>query len=434
MSGPLDGVRIVELAGIGPGPFAAMLLADLGADVLRVERVDAARRGGPGGLALTTLNRSRRSVAVDLKSPDGVATVLDLVARADALIEGFRPGVAERLGLGPDDCHARNPALVYGRMTGWGQSGPLAPTAGHDINYIALSGALAAVGPGADGEGPVVPLNLVGDFGGGSLYLALGIVSAILAARADGLGQVVDATMVDGAASLMTAFYGLAASGQHTPPRGSNVLDGGAPFYGVYRTKDDRWVSIGALEPQFYATLIGLLGLADAPEMAAQGDPSTWPAMRERFAATFASETREHWCGILEGTDACFAPVLELDEAPHHPHNVARDVFVTVDGVPQPGPAPRFSRTQTAAPTVAPAPGADTLEGLRAWGIPADELDRLLAAGTIHQPGAGGDAAADEAAPGAAEGRGTGRPAAPEPADDVRDTRHTKDAHGGSIG
>jgi len=385
VTGPLAGVRIVELAGIGPGPFAAMLLADLGADVLRVERVDAARRGGPGGLELAVLNRSRRSVAVDLKAPEGVATVLDLVGRADALIEGFRPGVAERLGLGPDDCHARNPALVYGRMTGWGQDGPLAPTAGHDLNYIALSGALAAIGPGADGEAPVVPLNLVGDFGGGSLYLALGIVSALLEARGSGTGQVVDATMVDGAASLMTAFYGLAAGGQHTPPRGSNVLDGGAPFYGVYRTKDDRWVSIGALEPQFYATLIRLLGLEGAPETAAQHDRATWPAMRARFAATFASRTRDEWCAVLEGTDACFAPVLEMDEAPEHPHNVARGVFVDVDGVRQPGPAPRFSRTAPDAPTAPPRPGGDTLEALADWGVPADRLERLAADGTIAQ-------------------------------------------------
>jgi alpha-methylacyl-CoA racemase len=385
VTGPLAGVRIVELAGIGPGPFAAMLLADLGADVLRVERVDAARRGGPGGLELTVLNRSRRSVAVDLKSPDGVATVLDLVERADAFIEGFRPGVAERLGLGPDDCLARNPALVYGRMTGWGQDGPLAPRAGHDINYIALSGALAAIGPGADGEAPVVPLNLVGDFGGGSLYLALGIVSALLEARGSGRGQVVDATMVDGAASLMTAFFGLHAAGQHTAPRGSNVLDGGAPFYGVYRTKDDRWVSVGALEPQFYAALIQGMGLQDAPETAAQNDRSTWPAMRERFTATFASRTRDEWTAILGDTDACFAPVLELDEAPAHPHNVARGVFVDVDGVPQPGPAPRFSRTTADAPTPAPRPGADTLEGLAAWGVPADRLERLVADGVVAQ-------------------------------------------------
>jgi alpha-methylacyl-CoA racemase len=393
VTGPLAGVRIVELAGIGPGPFAAMLLADLGADVLRVERVDAARRGGPGGLELTVLNRSRRSVAVDLKSPDGVATVLDLVERADAFIEGFRPGVAERLGLGPDDCLARNPALVYGRMTGWGQDGPLAPRAGHDINYIALSGALAAIGPGADGEAPVVPLNLVGDFGGGSLYLALGIVSALFEARGSGQGQVVDATMVDGAASLMTAFFGLHAAGQHTAPRGSNVLDGGAPFYGVYRTKDDRWVSVGALEPQFYAALIQGMGLQDAPETAAQNDRSTWPAMRERFTATFASRTRDEWTAILGDTDACFAPVLELDEAPAHPHNVARGVFVDVDGVPQPGPAPRFSRTPADAPTPAPRPGADTLEGLAAWGVPADRLERLVADGVVAQaaPAAAGD-------------------------------------------
>lgn len=382
MPGPLSGVRIVELAGIGPGPFAAMLLADLGADVLRVERVDAARRDGPGGLELAVLNRSRRSVAVDLKAADGVATVLDLVERADALIEGFRPGVAERLGLGPARCLARNPRLVFGRMTGWGQDGPLARSAGHDLNYVALTGALAAIGP-ADGD-PVVPLNLVGDFGGGALYLALGIVSAVLEARTSGAGQVVDAAMVDGAASLMTPFFGLRAAGQHGA-RGENVLDGGAPFYAVYRTADDRHVTIGALEPQFYATLVELLGLEDDPAFQDQHDRGRWPAMRERLTATFAGGTREHWCGLLEGTDACFAPVLDMDEVAAHPHNRDRDVLVTVDGVPQPGPAPRFSRTVPDAPSPAPVPGADTLEALREWGLAPERLRDLAAAGTIHQ-------------------------------------------------
>lgn len=382
MAGPLTGVKVVELAGIGPGPFAAMLLADLGADVLRVERAETARRGGAGGIQLTVLNRSRRSVAVDLKDPAGAATVLSLVEHADALIEGFRPGVAERLGVGPEDCLGHNPRLVYGRMTGWGQDGPLAQTAGHDLNYIALSGALAAIGP-ADGD-PVVPLNLVGDFGGGALYLAFGVVSAILEARTSGSGQVVDASMVDGAASLMAAFYGLRAAGQHGA-RGTNLLDGGAPFYAVYRTADDRWVTVGALEPQFYATLVGLLGLQDDPAFQDQHDRSRWPAMRERLTATFATETREHWCGLLEGTDACFAPVLDMDEAAEHPHNAARGVFVPVGDETQPGPAPRFSRTVPATPTAPPAPGADTLSALEEWGIDPGRLRALAAAGVVHQ-------------------------------------------------
>lgn len=384
MAGPLSGVRIVELAGIGPAPFAAMLLADLGADVLRVERVDAERRGGPAGLDLAPLNRSRRSVAIDLKAPDGVAAVLDLVATADALIEGFRPGVAERLGLGPDDCRTRSPRLVYGRMTGWGQDGPLAQAAGHDLNYVALSGALAAIGPAGADRDPVIPLNLVGDFGGGALYLALGVVSAILEARTGGAGQTVDAAMVDGAASLMTMFFGLRAAGQHGA-RGTNLLDGGAPFYAVYRTADDRWITVGALEPQFYATLLDRLGLADDPLFARQHDRSRWPAMRERLAALFAGAPRAHWCDLLEGGDTCFAPVLDLDEAPDHAHNRDRGTFVDVGGVVQPGPAPRFSRTVPDAPSLPPRPGADTIAGLRDWGVPAARIDALVAAGVVRQ-------------------------------------------------
>lgn len=384
MSGPLAGVRIVELAGLGPAPFATMLLADLGADVVRIDRIDAAQRRGPAGLQLTTLDRGRRSVAADLKHEDGVETVLQLVERADALIEGFRPGVAERLGLGPAQALARNPRLVFGRMTGWGQDGPLAPAVGHDINYVALSGALAAIGPGPDGA-PVIPLNLVADFGGGSLYLALGIVSAILEARTSGMGQVVDATMVDGAASLMTAFYGMHAAGAHSTTRGSNVLDGGAPFYGVYRTGDDRWIAVGALEPPFYATLLRLLELTDDPAFADQHDREAWPAMRTVLTRTFAGRTRREWCDLLEGTDACVAPVLDLDEAPHHPHNVAREVFVDVDGTLLPGPAPRFSRTRCAAPTATPGPAADTVAALRDWGIGEERVAQLLADGVVRQ-------------------------------------------------
>jgi len=383
VSGPLAGVRVVELAGIGPGPFAAMLLADLGAEVLRVDRPDAAEREGPAGLDLRVLNRSRRSVGIDLKAPAGAELVLDLVARADVLIEGFRPGTTERLGLGPDACLARNPRLVYGRMTGWGQDGPLAAAAGHDVDYLALTGALGSIGPAGDTAPPVIPLNLVADFGGGALYLALGIVSALLSARESGTGQVVDAAMVDGAASLMTAFYGLHAAGQHGP-RGTNLLDGGAPFYATYRTKDDRWVAVGALEPQFYAELVRRLDLADDPAMADQHDRATWPAMRACLAARFRERTRDEWCARLEGTDACFAPVLEVAEAPQHPANVARDVFVEVDGVVQPRPAPRFSGTPTATPTAPPVPGADTVDGLRDWGVDGERLTALVAAGAIR--------------------------------------------------
>lgn len=384
MSGPLTGVRIVELAGLGPAPFAAMLLADLGADVVRIDRIDAAERRSPAGLELTVLNRGRRSVAVDLKHADGVETVLYLVERADALIEGFRPGVVERLGLGPAQALARNPRIVFGRMTGWGQDGPLAAAVGHDINYVALSGALAAIGPGPDGA-PVIPLNLVGDFGGGSLYLALGIVSAILEARTSGRGQVVDATMVDGAASLMTAFFGMHAAGAHSTSRGSNVLDGGAPFYAVYRTSDNRWVAVGALEPPFYAALLRLLNLTGDPVFADQHDREAWPEMRTVLARTFAGRTRQEWCTRLEGTDACFAPVLDLDEAPHHPHNRARGVFVDVDGTMQPGPAPRFSRTSCAPPTAARGPAADTVAALRDWGVGEERVAQLLADGVVRQ-------------------------------------------------
>lgn len=381
--GPLAGVRVIELAGIGPGPFAAMLLADLGAEVLRIDRPDAAERGGPAGLDLTVLNRSRRSVGVDLKQPEGVELVLDLVARADVLIEGFRPGTTERLGLGPADCLARNPRLVYGRMTGWGQDGPLASAAGHDVNYLALTGALGSIGPAGDHAAPVIPLNLVADFGGGALYLALGVVSALLAVRDGHHGQVVDAAMVDGASSLMTAFHGLSAAGQHGP-RGTNLLDGGAPFYSVYGTKDDRWVAVGALEPQFYAELVRRLDLADDPAMADQHDREAWPAMRGRLAETFRRRTRDEWCDRLEGTDACFAPVLDVSEAARHPANVARDVFVDVEGVVQPRPAPRFSGTPTARPTAPSVPASDTEEGLRSWGIDDALLAALTAAGAIR--------------------------------------------------
>jgi alpha-methylacyl-CoA racemase len=374
--GPLAGVRVVELAGIGPGPFCAMLLADLGAEVLRVDRPAAARPGWP-----TVLARGRRSVAVDLKHPDGAGVVLDLVASADALVEGFRPGVAERLGIGPDACLARNPRLVYGRVTGWGQEGPWRLAAGHDIDYVALAGALHPVGPA--GGPPVPPLNLVGDFGGGGMLLALGVVAALLETGRSGTGQVVDAAMVDGAALLTTQFHELLAAGLWREERGANLLDGGAPFYGVYQTADGRHLAVGALEPQFYAELLRRLGL-DAGDLPDQLDRDGWPLLRERLAALFRTRTREEWCELLAGTDACVAPVLGFGEAPAHPHNRARGTFVDVGGVVQPAPAPRFSRTPCDPPSPAARPGEHTDQALTDWGIPPDQVTRLRATGAIE--------------------------------------------------
>jgi alpha-methylacyl-CoA racemase len=374
--GPLAGVRVVELAGIGPGPFCAMLLADLGAEVLRVDRPAAARPGWP-----TVLARGRRSVAVDLKHPDGAGVVLDLVASADALVEGFRPGVAERLGIGPDACLARNPRLVYGRVTGWGQEGPWRLAAGHDIDYVALAGALHPVGPA--GGPPVPPLNLVGDFGGGGMLLALGVVAALLETGRSGAGQVVDAAMVDGAALLTTQFHELLAAGLWREERGANLLDGGAPFYGVYQTADGRHLAVGALEPQFYAELLRRLGL-DAGDLPDQLDREGWPLLRERLAALFRTRTREEWCELLAGTDACVAPVLGFGEAPAHPHNRARGTFVDVGGVVQPAPAPRFSRTPCDPPSPAARPGEHTDQALTDWGIPPDQVTRLRATGAIE--------------------------------------------------
>ena len=335
--GPLAGYRIIELAGIGPGPFCGMMLSDMGAEVIRVDRYTENPQPSKDVLA-----RNRRSIAVDLKQPEGVETVLKLVETADALFEGFRPGVTERLGLGPDDCLARNPKLVYGRMTGWGQEGPMAQAAGHDINYIALCGALYSIGRA--GERPVPPLNLVGDFGGGGMLLAYGIVCALLEAQKSGQGQVVDAAMIDGAASLMSMFFTMSASGAFTDQRGSNLLDGGAHFYDTYETSDGQYVSLGSIEPQFYALLVEKAGL-DPERFKPQMDQSQWPALKAELARVFKTKTRDEWCAIMEGTDVCFAPVLSLLEAPAHPHNVARNGFLTVDGVVQPAPAPRFSRT-----------------------------------------------------------------------------------------
>ena len=374
--GPLAGVRVVELAGIGPGPFCAMLLADLGAEVLRVDRPAASRPAWPRVLA-----RGRRSVAVDLKHPDGAGVVLDLVAAADALVEGFRPGVAERLGIGPDACLARNPRLVYGRVTGWGQEGPWQQAAGHDIDYIALAGALHPIGHA--GGPPVPPLNLVGDFGGGGMLLALGVVAALLEAGRSGAGQVVDAAMVDGAALLTTQFHELLAAGLWAEERGANLLDGGAPFYGVYETADGRHLAVGALEPQFYAELLRRLGLDDG-DLPAQLDRDGWPLLRERLAAVFRTRTREEWCELLAGTDACVAPVLALAEAPAHPHNRARGTFVEVGGVTQPAPAPRFSRTPCDPPTPAASPGEHTDQALADWGLPPDKIARLRATTAIE--------------------------------------------------
>ncbi|WP_415943098.1 CaiB/BaiF CoA transferase family protein [Streptomyces sp. 067-1] len=364
--GPLSGVRVVELAGIGPGPFAAMLLADLGADVVRVDRP-----GGPGlGIdpARDVTNRNKRSVVVDLKAPDGPARVLDLAERADVLIEGYRPGVAERLGVGPGDCHARNPRLVYGRMTGWGQQGPLSQRAGHDIGYIALTGTLGMIG--APGEPPAVPANLLGDYAGGSLYLVVGILAALHHARASGTGQVVDAAIVDGTAHLSAMIHGMLAAGSWQDRRGANLLDGGCPFYGTYETADGRHMAVGALEPRFYAEFMRLLGLPDlAP---ARDDMSCWPELRAAVAARFKTRTRDEWTAVFTDSDACTAPVLSLREAPHHPHLAARSTFTDHDGLTQPAPAPRFSATPTDVRTGPALPGDGAESVTRDWDLPRE--------------------------------------------------------------
>ena len=362
--GPLNGIRVVEFAGIGPGPFCAMMLADMGAEVIRLDRVGAAE--GPGA-KFNVLNRGRRSIALDLKKPEGVDAALRLVDRADALIEGFRPGVMERLGLGPDVCERRNPRLVYGRMTGWGQTGPLKDAAGPDINYIALSGALHAIGTRAT---PVPPLNLVGDFGGGGMLLAFGIVCALLEAKASGRGQVIDAAMSDGAALLMTFVYGMKAAGHWSGDRESNLVDGGMPFYGCYECACGNWIAIGPIEKRFLRLLTDKLGLAGPPT-------------RDEFAVAFRNRTRAEWCELLEGTDACFAPVLNLDEAPEHPHNLDRGTFTQVDGVAQPAPAPRFSRTPGAIRSGPASAGAHTDELLGELGFAAKDIEALRAAGAI---------------------------------------------------
>jgi alpha-methylacyl-CoA racemase len=385
--GPLEGVRVVELAGIGPGPFCAMLLADMGAEVIRVDRAamvghDTDRDGNDPRFNL--LARGRRNVAVDLKNPAGVAATLRLIDRADALIEGFRPGVMERLGLGPDICLARNPRLVYGRMTGWGQDGPIAHTAGHDINYIALSGVLHSIGPA--GGPPAIPLNLVGDFGGGALYLAMGVLAGIISARATGTGQAIDCSMVEGSASLMMMMYGALASGAWTEERGRNRTDGGSHFYHVYETSDGEYISVGSIEPQFYALLLRHTGL-EGERLPEQTDRATWPDMQQRLARIFKTKTRAEWTAIMEQTDICFAPVLRMSEALAHPHNVHRESFIEVEGIPQPVPAPRFLGTPTQVQCPPARVGEHTDAVLRDWGFSAAEIAALHASGAVASAG-----------------------------------------------
>ena len=375
--GPLKGVKIIEFGGIGPGPFCAMMLSDMGADVIRIER--------KGQLSLTepkydVMMRNRRSIGIDLRKPDGVAAVLKMVAQVDALQEGFRPGVMEKLGLGPEVCLGKNPALVYGRMTGWGQEGPLARAAGHDINYISLSGALHTFGE--KGQKPVAPLNLVGDFGGGGMLLAFGLVCALFEARNSGRGQVVDAAMVDGSAALMAMIYGLKAAGFWTDERGVNLLDGGAHFYDTYETADGKYISVGAIEPQFYQLLLQHAGIED-PDFKDQLDQKKWPALKEKITDIFKTKSRDEWCQIMEGTDICFAPVLSLDEAPDHPHNRQRNTFVEVEGVIQPAPTPRFSKTPPELQSPPPTPGEHTKAVLGEFGFSADEIAGLEAARAI---------------------------------------------------
>ena len=383
MAGPLAGVRVVEMVGIGPCPFAAMMLADMGAEVIRIDRKAQPGEDTPYpvlGTRYDVMARGRRSLALDLKKPAGRIAALRLVEGADVLLEGYRPGVMERLGLGPDDCLERNPKLVYGRVTGWGQAGPLAQAAGHDINYVALSGMLHATGRA--GSPPPPPLNLVGDFGGGAMMLAFGVVCAVLEARTSGQGQVVDAAMTDGAALLGAMMYGLRGAGSWSDRREANLLDGGAPFYDSYACSDGKFISIGAIEPQFFAPLLKLTG-QDDPLFTRRWNKANWPELKERFAALFATRTRDEWCRLLEGTDVCFAPVLDLAEAPRHPHNAARRTFVEIDGVTQPAPAPRFSRTAPATPGAPRSPGADSAAILADWGFTAESIEALKAAEVI---------------------------------------------------
>jgi alpha-methylacyl-CoA racemase len=381
--GPLAGKRIIEIAGIGPGPFAAMLLSDLGAEAIRVERAGAVRGPTPDKPAGDVSLRGRRNIAIDLKHPDGVATLLDLIESADGLIEGFRPGVMERLGVGPDVCLERNPKLVFGRMTGWGQDGPYAHAAGHDINYISLAGALAHFGRA--GEAPVPPLNMVGDFGGGGMFLALGVVAALLEAQTSGAGQVVDTAMVDGTAVLMTMFWSMKAAGifdEQNP--GTNLLDTGAHFYDVYECSDGRYISIGSIEPQFYAELMRLTGLEGDDQFARQMDATQWPELKVRIAELFKTKTCDEWCELMEMTDVCFAPVLTMSEAAQHPHNVERETFIELGGIVQPAPAPRFSRTTSEVTQLPAHAGQHTREVLADWGVDAARIGQLIESGAVR--------------------------------------------------
>lgn len=374
--GPLKGFKIIELAGIGPGPFCGMMLSDMGAEVIRVER--------PGAMDVSkdVLCRGRRSIAVDLKAKAGRQVVMDLISQADAVFEGFRPGVMERLGLGPDECLANNPALVYGRMTGWGQEGPLAKVAGHDINYISLTGALHSIG--RTGEKPVIPLNLVGDFGGGGMYLAFGIVCALLEARTSGKGQVVDAAMVDGSASLMAMFSTLQGAGQFTEEREAHMLDGGAHFYDTYETSDGKYISIGSIEPQFYQLLIEKAAL-DPAIFEPQMNPQKWGELTVVLTEVFKAKSRDEWCDIMEGTDVCFAPVLSLKEAPEHDHLKARGTYLTVEGIVQPSPAPRFSSTPPETPKRGKVPGEDSRAVLSDYGLSDEKIEQLISEGAVTE-------------------------------------------------
>lgn len=381
MSGPLTGLKVIELAGIGPAPMAAMMLSDMGAEVIRVDRLTASGLGIPMPKKFNFLGRGRKSIALDLKNPDGINTLLELIDKADIVIEGFRPGVMERLGMGPDVCLERNPKLVFGRVTGWGQEGPLSKCAGHDLNYIALSGALHAIGRSND-EPPTPPLNLVGDFGGGTMFIVVGILAALHEVKNSGKGQVVDAGMVDGALSLMTSIYGMHAGGNQSDERASNILDSGAHFYNTYETRDGKYVSIGSIETKFYAMLLEKLGL-DPDSLPPQMERESWPAMKEKFKEIFLTKTRDEWCALMENTDICFAPVLSLAEAPDYAHNKERGSFVDVEGVMHPAPAPRFSATPSSIKSPTPPTGVHTDEVLADWGISADKVAALKASGAI---------------------------------------------------
>ena len=378
--GPLSGYRIIEIAGIGPGPFAAMMLADMGAEVIRVERAQSVKGAAPATAHWDTLLRGRKNIAIDLKNPQGVEALLQLVEKADAIIEGFRPGVMERLGIGPTECAKRNPKIVFGRMTGWGQDGPYAPLAGHDINYIALAGALAHFSRA--GEAPVPPLNMVGDFGGGGMFLAFGVVCALLETQKSGKGQVIDAAMIDGSATLMSMFWAMKSIGmfnENAP--GTNLLDTGAHFYDVFQCQDDKYISIGSIEPQFYALLLEKTGLTNDPAFTKQMDPSQWPILKAKLQVVIKQKTQAQWCAIMEGTDVCFAPVLTMTEATQHPHHIARNTFINIAGVTQPAPAPRFSRTSPETPTPPAHAGQHSTQILNEWGI--SNINELLASGAV---------------------------------------------------